>query len=200
MKKFFLALAAALMLFMLTPYAFSAGEGFYVGGSAGRVDARDACDGLVDVNFVGSCDSTDTGWKIFGGYQFTPNFEAEAFYADLGDTSANGTIQGLPATANVEIDGFGISAIGIFPIGDKFDVLGKLGFLRWDIKSSATVGSNSASLEANGTDIMFGIGARYSFSERFAIRVEWERFNDVGDDNIGESDVDLLSAGIVWSF
>ncbi len=177
-----------------------AAEGFYLGGSAGRTEASDGCDGLDDIGFSGSCDDTDTGWKLFGGYQFTPNFGAEAFYADLGEVSASGIADGVRVTADVEIDGFGVSTIGTWPIGDNFGVFGKLGLFRWDIESSAT-GRRSVSLDDDGIDFTFGIGARYALNESFAIRAEWEWFNELGDeDTIGESDVDLLSAGVVFSF
>tara|TARA_R110002167_G_scaffold366280_1_gene594256 strand:- start:3072 stop:3677 length:606 start_codon:yes stop_codon:yes gene_type:complete len=178
-----------------------AAEEYYVGGSAGRTDAKEACDGLDSIGFVGSCDDTDTGWKLFGGYRFTPNFGAEAFYADLGEFSASGTILGDPATANDEANGFGVSAIGTWPISDEFGVFGKLGFFRWDLESSATIGAVSVSVDDKGTDLTFGVGASYSFNESFSIRVEWERFNDVGEeDTTGKSDVDFLSAGVVLSF
>ena len=86
-------------------------------------------------------------------------------------------------------------------IDDNFGVFGKLGFFRWDLESRATVGGDSGSLDDDGTDFTFGIGARYSLNENFAIRAEWELFNELGDeDTTGESDVNLLSAGVVFSF
>lgn len=204
-------LATALVAALATP-AFAT-EGYYVGASGGEEDAKDfddVCDDLGSIGFVGSCDETDNGWKIFGGYQFTPNWGLEVFYADLGEAEARGTAPdlGVPVSVSVdaEVDGFGASAVGTWPINDKFSVFGKVGFFTWDLNTSLRgtaidVGVPvlaSIDKDDDGTDLTYGIGAQYSFNETFAIRVEWERFDDVGD--AVESDFDFLSAGIVLSF
>ena len=67
-----------LVLIGLSGSAFAqANEGWYVGVSAGSTDQVDACDEVDDppfVVFTGSCDDTDTGWKIFAGKQFNKNW------------------------------------------------------------------------------------------------------------------------------
>ena len=128
-----------------------------------------------------------------------PNWGIEAFYADLGEFTAKGTVLGVPASAiDAEIDGFGISAVGTWPIDDKFSVFGKVGVFIWDLDVSGTLGGApiGSIADDDGSDLTYGIGAHYSFNETFAIRVEWERFDDIGDDIDG----DFLSAGIVLSF
>ena len=45
------------------------------------------------------------------------------------------------------------------------------------------------------------VGAGFFFGQGWGIRVEWERFAGVGDDETtGESDVDLLSGSIQYHF
>lgn len=174
---------------------FADDHSFYIGASLGSAKANDACDDLDEVSFVGSCDERDTAGKLFAGYQFTPIWGVETFYTDLGEAKAKGTISGNPATAKFDADGFGVAATATWNINEQFSVFGKLGVLRWDVEGKASIANLSATDDDNGTDVMFGIGAGYSFTENLGVRVEWERFNDVAD-----ADIDLLSGGIVYSF
>lgn len=195
-----LVLASGLLvssLILSAPGAFAADDDtkFYVGVSAGQSNFNDACDGLDTIGFVGSCDDDDTGWKIFGGYNFNQNFGVEAAWVDLGEATANGTIGAAAATANVEVDGFNISAVGRVPLGEQFSLFGKLGLYVWDASASATVATTSVFLDNDGTDISFGAGGQYDFSKNFGVRAEWERFSNVADD-----DVDLFTVGIAVKF
>src|SRR5438128_2401629 len=94
------ALAAALSLPSIV--LAQAPSGLYLGGSIGSSNMRQGCNGTP----AGlSCDQKDTGWKLFGGYQFTPHWGAEAMYVDLGKTKFDGVFLGLPANANVKVHG-----------------------------------------------------------------------------------------------
>jgi hypothetical protein len=43
---------------------------------------------------------------------------------------------------------------------------------------------------------MYGIGGEFNVSKRFGIRIEWNRYADIGSDEVtGEGDVDMFSAG-----
>ena len=45
---------------------------------------------------------------------------------------------------------------------------------------------------------------QYNFTKSVGLRVEWERYFEVGSSNFnggtGEADVDLISAGVVFKF
>jgi len=46
-----------------------------------------------------------------------------------------------------------------------------------------------------------GAGFQYHFTKRLAARAEWQRYSDVGNDNTtGQSDIDVLSIGLVIKF
>ena len=56
-------------------------------------------------------------------------------------------------------------------------------------------------LSETGFDPMFGIGGSFNITEKIGVRVEYEKFLDVGDENVtGQSDVDLISASLVFRF
>jgi OOP family OmpA-OmpF porin len=192
-NNYFYGFSVALLGSVLAAPAV-ASEGFYLGVSAGYTESDESCDDLDDIGFVGSCDDSDTGWKLTGGYQFSQYFATEISYVDLGDIDASGLIGAIPTTANVDIDGYGISLVGTYPMGDKFSLLGRVGAFNWDADVSASLGAAAASTDDDGTDLTYGLGAQYVFTDNAALRLEWERF-DLDDD-----EVDMISLGVKWSF
>jgi OOP family OmpA-OmpF porin len=171
--------------------------GFYAGLSAGQGRFTNGCAGLANAGFAGSCDEKDAAWKIFGGYQFNDIFAAEAGYTKLGEVHMRGTFLGVPGTAKVEASGFEMVGVARMPIAVQFAAYGKAGFLRWDVDRSGA----GSSIGETGTNITLGLGFQYNVTKRLAARAEWQRYSDVGNDNTtGNSDVDVLSIGLVIKF
>lgn len=183
---------------------------FYLGAGGGYsdlgFDSGDITSAAAAAGVTGtttSVDDNDIGWKLFGGYQFTRNWGLEVFYADLGDGSASFTATApFAGTLNISTDasGFGAAATGTYPINNQFGVHAKLGVFRWDVDAQAAAVvagvTATASADDTGTDLMFGVGASYNFNQNSSVRIEWERFNDVGDD----LDVDLFSGSFLYRF
>lgn len=168
-------------------------QGFYLGGSVGQSNADDG-NAIPDLITSGTVDGKDTGYKIFGGYQFNQNFGLELAWIDLGKASYSGTFFGLPVTGGtVKTSGINISAVGTLPLGSGFALFGKAGLLAWESKQDDVTAGVAFSNKEDGTDLSFGIGASYDFTKNFGIRAEWERFKAVGD-------IDLLSVGLVYKF
>lgn len=190
------ALALALGI-AVTPIVHA--EGGYAGVGFGQASVDVDCD--LDISC--SKEDSDTALKIFGGYQFNPNFAIEVGYYDLGEASITGTDSLFgTVTSKAEASGFNFAIVGSFPVAERFTLMGKAGFFRWDMDASANSSVfGSASANETGFDPMFGIGGAFNFSEALGIRVEYEKFLDVGDENTtGQSDVDLLSASLVFRF
>jgi OOP family OmpA-OmpF porin len=168
-------------------------QGFYVGGSVGRSDADDS-NAVPDLITSGTVDGKDSGYKIFGGYQFNPYFGLELAWVDLGTASYSGSFSGLPVTGGtVKTSGFNFSAVGTWPVGAGFALFGKVGAFAWESRQSDVTGGAPFSTKENGGDVSFGLGASYDFTKNIGIRAEWERFKAVGD-------IDLLSVGLVYKF
>lgn len=214
MKKLLLGLTALALTGLGGPAFGQANEGWYVGISAGTTEQKDACDEIDDppfIVFTGSCDDTDTGWKIFGGKQFSKHWGMEFGYADLGTSEGSGTVSGLfiptePASFDVDAMGVYAAGTGTVPFGksEKFAFFGKLGALYWDVDLDVTVSGVPEPTESGsdtGISPMLGFGLKYDFTDRIGIRGEWERFFAVGDDEeTGQSDVDLITLGVVFWF
>jgi OOP family OmpA-OmpF porin len=191
-------------IFFTTSIAISSAaqaQGWYGGVGFGQSKVEDFF--ICDLDISCSSDDTDSGWKLFVGNQFSPNAAVEFGYLDLGEFKISGNDSFLGSTSlTVEASGFNVALAGFLPVGNTVNLLGKVGLFLWDVDASASssvLGSGSTS--ESGTDLMFGFGASFDIGKTTAVRIEWERFTDVGDENeTGQSDVDLLSASLVFRF
>lgn len=152
-------------------------------------------------------DDSSTGWKVFGGHRFNKNWAVELAYTDLGkfsmDADVVGGVGGGAATEYAEVKPacWSLSAVGALPLGNGFSLLGKAGICRWDDRSMAyeTVAGVVVpeTPESTGTDLTFGLGARYDATRNLGVRAEWERFNHVVHDR---NSVDLFSLSLQYNF
>jgi OOP family OmpA-OmpF porin len=206
-----LAAAAALAMLLAAP-AWSQERGFYLGGSVGRAEAKDVCENTTDLGVNISCDDNDVGFRLFAGYQVNRHFAVELGYADLGEaTSGVVTSGGISANASVSAVAWDLVAVGSFPLMERFAIFGKLGIYRAEseLSGGGTVRTASAPINASpvsfrgeetNSGLTFGAGIGYDFTRNFGVRAEWQRYQEVGGGDIGEADVDVLSAGILYRF
>ena len=146
----------------------------YIGGTIGQAEYKDG----------GGGDDKDTAWRILGGYQFNRHFAAELGYHNLGEASAAGGA--LEGTA------WELVGIGAYPLVDKLSVYGKLGVYRGELEAPGA--------EETNTDFTFGVGLQYDLLKSVGVRGEWQRYSKMGGGNLVETDVDVLSVGVVYRF
>ena len=191
--------AATPALAQLTPT--SPDLGFYGGVAVGQAKFKDGCTGITGTGFAGGCDDKDTAWKVFGGYQFHRNVAVELGYVDFGEATASGTLFGVPATASADAKALELTAVGILPFTQQLSAYGKAGAYRWDVDARATAGAAAAGGGDDGTDFTYGVGLKYDFTRNLAARVEYQRYNDLGNSNTtGQSDVNMWSLGLMFKF
>jgi OOP family OmpA-OmpF porin len=163
--------------------------GLYLGAAAGRTTFRGSCDGVpAGVN----CDDKDSAFRAFAGYQFTQNVGVELGYADLGRTELS--VPGF----GIGIKARGVDLVGVlsYPIGQKFGVYGKLGAVRTRVSASAPgFGASDTT-----TDLTYGFGGRFNFTNNLAARLEWQRYQSVGTDATGSGNIDLFTLGLLYGF
>jgi OOP family OmpA-OmpF porin len=177
-------LLASLFVGFLLPTTYCHAQGFYAGGGLGDTRYEDS---ESDFDISGK-----SAFKIFGGYQLNRNFALEGSFTDFGETDKfrGGSI------ASRELEGMGLSAVGILPFSRKFEVFGKAGVLAWDSTTRArTESGTSSGVADDDTDLSYGIGASYDLNEDFSLRGEWEVYQT---DQI--DDVDLFSLGAQYRF
>ena len=178
-------------------YQYNPAEGPYVGAGLGYSETGFDIEGYYrDRGYTNTnTDDSDTGYKLFVGYQFNPNFAIEAGYADFGEFSANENSGN--GQAELSVDGFTAALVGKLPIQNGFGVFGKLGMVAWDADLDESDNTGSARYSEDGTDPFYGIGAEYEI-ERIRLRAEYERY-DISDS--GEDfEIDLISASLGYRF
>lgn len=183
--------------------AFASGAAFaqvgpYVGVSAGwsHYSIPDRVEELNNINICSalSCEKSDFGFKVFGGYMFTPYIGAEVQYANYGKATA--TVPG--GELDLETAGFGAFLVGQYPIQD-FRFFGKIGLAYLDSELSASAqGIGSDSYSDKATNFAWGVGATYMYNKNVGVRFEYEQSKwELSDtkDNVG-----LWSIGVQYSF
>lgn len=196
---------------MNSPFAIAEDSGGYIGGNIGQsratIDDARITSNLLGGGFTTSAiadDNRDTGYKIFGGYQFNENFAVEGGYFDLGQFGYVATV--VPAgtlTGRIRLKGVNIDAVGILPISEQFSVFGRVG-LNYAQAKDNFVGTGFVNVlnpnpSKNDINYKFGMGLQYSFTPAFGMRLEAERYRI--DDAVGnKGDIDLISLGLIYRF
>ncbi len=155
--------------------------GPYVGGNLGA--ARLKGDDRPGV----PTDRSSTGGKIFAGYNFSPYFSMEGGYTDTGkfDSSAG----------NLSGSGLFADAVGRFPVGNNFSLLGRVGVLRGKLEDGRT----GADLTDTNTTVKAGVGVEYELTRNHAVRGEWERYRFEASDS-NKVHTDLYTVGYKYTF
>ncbi|MFA7279316.1 MAG: OmpA family protein [Sterolibacterium sp.] len=194
-----------------SPYAIADDSGWYggvgVGQAKAKIDDARITSGLLGGGFATTSikdDNRDTGYKVFGGYQFNRNFALEAGYFDLGrfgfaaTTVPVGTLNG-----RIKLRGVNLDLVGTLPVTDKFSVLGRVGVNYAEARDSFTgtglVNVINPRPSKSDTNYKVGLGLQYAFTESLSMRLEAERYRI--DDAVGnKGDVDLVSLGLIYRF
>lgn len=183
---------------------------FGVGGlQADLEDEAGLAPGALDGTIARATDTKDSTWNIAVGYRFHRNFAAELGYIDLGKYSArytgSGVLAGGSVNANYEVSGWKLTGVGMLPVGNNFSFLGKLGFARLKAENRATVTfpgiSESETGKKTKTRVMWGIGGQYEFNKNIGLRLEYEDYGKVGnEDDTGRAKVSTVNLNLVYSF
>lgn len=190
---------AGLVLAWAASFPAAAQEtGFYLGGAFGQTKSKGFCSDVTDVTVfffggsVQSCDEKDNGFKIFGGYRVNRNFAVEGSYFDYGEFPARITVGGNSGTLTGEATAWGVAAVGLLPVSDRFSLFGKAGLLFTDLSVTAVGPGGVGVGDDEGSGLHFGVGGMFNLAGNIAIRAEWER-ND-------EADIDMMSIGVQVRF
>jgi OOP family OmpA-OmpF porin len=192
------ALAAIIGAGMLTASS-AAWSQLYIGAAIGQSKIKNTCEGAPSAI---TCDDKDRALKLFGGYQFTPSLAVELGISSLGTAKATGS-GSFGVTETAELSAVELTAVGSWPLGNRFAIQGRLGVYHGEMEAGdATVPAvfppppRRGWRSASSTDLTYGIGASFGVSDNALLRVEWQRYNQLG----GEFDIDVLSIGALYRF
>jgi opacity protein-like surface antigen len=186
----------------------------YAGVSGGRARALDMDHASVNRALAGqglptntdAIDRQATGWKVFAGHRFGPNFAVEGGYTWLGRYDFHGQIIADPGTVNSQFKAESINAfaVGILPWTPEFEAFAKAGVGFWRAKLSANgtfAGRSSRAESARGWSPILGVGLQYHLAPQWTLRAEAERFFNIGKaDRTGRTEIDLYSLGVQYHF
>lgn len=165
----------------------AAQAGAYLGAGFGgsRLD--------YDVNTAGSLniqgaeiDRSGIALKVFGGYQFNPNFAIEGH---VGYQPGYEVRPSAGAGDKQDLTTVGVAGIVSIPIAEVTSLFAKLGFAYWDGLDFDN-SNPSPRPEPDGEDIFYGLGFEIIGSWRF----EWEHYKH------DEFNSDVFSISYVYRF
>jgi len=199
MKKIKLGLVAAVLLAGVSGSALATEVGKLYGAiDVGQTTVKSFCDGTLAGE---TCDDAGMGFRGAVGYQVMPNLAVEASYANYGTAEFN---DNAGFTVDGNVTGFQFSAVGSYPVADAFSLTGKLGLALTNGELDANIaGFGSAKFDDDTTTLAWGIGVRYDINTSIAVRAQYESLGKISFDSTdptAESDVNLLTAGIVFNF
>lgn len=155
----------------------------YVGASVGVTDFD------IDCRAGFNCDRKNTGFKIYTGGQLWRFVGLDLSYVNVGKAETSG--------GQVKAQGVNLSLVGNVPIGDRFNVFGKVGSIWGFTKTSAAApGVNTG--KDDGFGLSYGAGVAFDVARNWQVRGEWDRYRF--DFKNGRDDVDLFTVGAAYKF
>lgn len=215
-----LRIAVATLAAGLLPGANALAEaGFYSGFFGGMSMADMGSKGSLDEVYFGdlpldssSLDDSDGTYGVQVGYRWNSYIAAEIGYVNLGEGVYEAAISDpaivpspIEFSARFRSTGPTLSVLGTLPAGERFDFHGRLGAYYSDtryrerLEDPDTGETASIEFDGNSIDAFAGIGAAWNINASYTLRVEYQRFFDVGDEEeTPEADIDLLMFGVLF--
>jgi OmpA-OmpF porin, OOP family len=201
-------------------------DGWYVAADAGQSDFTGTAD-LNSADYAPILSNTDSGYRLSAGYQFNQYFGLEVGYADFGRVNGNGSVVGPPppglsscgylcpmsydVNLNLKTHGWTLAFIGSYPFNEEWSISARVGEI--DAHSELNIDDvpippyetgeqpYSESFTSTNWRGAYGLSLNWLFAERWAARLSWDRYVNLGNNNnIGSYDVNLASLGIVYRF
>lgn len=181
---------AAAVLAATSAFAHAAQPGPYIGGGFGFTSHNFDCNGGY------ACDSSDVGFKFFGGYNFTHQWGVQVDYIDFG--SSTWTYYGA---RDLELSPtlLGVSGVFNFDFNKQWSGAVKLGLADVGVDGSGYSGNGSQS----NTQLYGGVDVHYTVNPKLKIRAGWDFSSAEYTTRWGEhfdGTVHLFSVGASYSF
>jgi len=182
--------------------------GANVGQSRAEIKTTEISDTILGAGFSATTtheDDRDTGYKVFGGYQFNNHFSLEGGYFDLGEFNYSAvTIPAGTVDGTISLRGINLDLVGFAPITERLSAFGRLGVNYAETEDTFT-GTGAANVadqnrKERNTNPKYGVGLQYAFNDNLAMRLEAERYRTNDAVANSKSNVDLISVGLVYHF
>jgi len=178
MKKIVTAFALVAGLAAAPAFAQSWYAGFGIGVGNLNKSGQDLT-GLSNA----SVDDSDTTYTVRLGYRVNKYFAIEGGYYDLGQYTFNGKVGNVDVSGSAKAKSWGLSAVGIAPLSDAFELYGRLGIEQSELKANANTALLTASESDKQTGATYGFGGRYLFTKQFGMFAEWMKNDKINVDS-----------------
>jgi OOP family OmpA-OmpF porin len=213
-------LIAALVL-LAGPAIAQDNNGFYMGAGMGysKININeDKLDRLISdglpapwVITQSKVDQNATPYQIFAGFRFLNYFAVELAYMNLGEATykanaSNGTTGDGAVKGTWSNDGVPLSFLGILPLGDRFDIFGRVGVyygstdLKVRLKDFTGTTIATTNVDDNTTQFFGGVGADWNFPGNFTGRAEWQAMPSIGNDDVGSGNFNNFIFSLIYRF
>jgi len=172
-----------------------------------------------------SLDDSVSVWGLQLGYRWGKFFATEVGYAKLGEASyrlpvaVTETLTVIGSGASTSSNWVGeramqftssgptISALGMLPLGQRFDLHLRGGIYLADTRVTNRIRNvefnrgnvSHKRVDASQTELFAGIGGAWNINENLVLRAEYQKYLDVGDDKkTGESDIDVINLSVLF--
>lgn len=190
-----LALPAALSLWALGAGAQIPerdGSGWYLGGGIRPEAPR--------------VENADIGYRQFAGYRFSRTWGVEVGYSDLGRGNG-GEEPGLYAAEKFghQTSAWTLAGTGVLTLGNAFSLQGRVGLSVAAPDATLASSGLGAATGAAGyglgsalpryrSTVLWGFGGQYDWNERFGLRLDYNNFGKLDDQNGTRSDLWSINA------
>jgi OmpA-OmpF porin, OOP family len=207
--------------------ALAEGPGFYFGlnggvslfdvGSKAEADEM-LLDQLEEVQLAAldlesTLDDSDQAWGVTVGYRWNPYVAAELSYVNFGETFYRADLvltDGVVVaeeqfSQRLEASGATLGVLGMLPLGEQFDLHAIAGILFSDARFRTRIESESLpggflseEHKSSEKEYFVGVGASWNINPSYSLRVQWQRYFNVGQGTMGEADIDLVMASVLF--
>lgn len=160
----------------------------YVSGAVGSAKLNIDCEGTT------KCDTSDTSYKLVGGYRFGNGFAGEIGFHNFGTMKA--TALGVDLTAKASA--VTVAAAYQVDVTDSWGLVGRLGVANVKSKVIGTMGTVTESIKDTKTNAYFGIGANYKLTNE--LRVELAVDSTKAEIDGEKASVRSVNLGLNYSF
>ncbi len=160
----------------------------YVGGSLGLTQHDANCGGWS------SCDKSDTGLKIYGGYKLSKEWALELAYTDFGSVS----LRSSPASGSYSATALSAGGAFFLPFTPKLTGIARFGLASVDADYSASAGPFGSSASESSIEPYVGLGIAYTLTPKLSVTGSFDYMNV--DYPRGSGSATLIGIGLSYAF
>lgn len=162
----------------------------YIGANVGRAEQK------MSVQDVASDKESSTGFKLYGGFDYTKNYGVEVGYVDFRKVEKSALGYGVSSKP----ESIYVAATGTLPLNEQFSLFGKLGVAVNHTKINVWEPGYTGETTKTQTNAMIGVGASFALNKNVSFVAEYENFGKVAKENGDSIKADMLSVGVRYKF